>query len=80
MLDTATLAPFEVPVDVRLHGKAGTVALTVVAVAECPAGHRFLESVGDVADVEEVTRRQARWAEEHADSCEAVDVRQPAAA
>lgn len=70
----------EIPVDVRLEGERGTVAMAVVAVGQCPAGHRFLESVGDVADIEAVAGRQARWAEQHAANCAPVGAQQPVAA
>lgn len=73
-------ASIEVPVDVRLQGEAGAVALALVAVGQCPAGHRFLESVPDVGDMEAVAGRQARWAEQHAASCAGADVEQPIAA
>lgn len=62
-------APIAVPVGARFTGERGTVELAVVAVSQCPAGHLFLEEIPDVSDALDVAGRQARWAEQHGDSC-----------
>jgi hypothetical protein len=62
-------APVELPVGARLVGERSTVSLSVVAVARCPHGHTLVEEIPDASDTEAVTLRQARWAEDHADTC-----------
>ncbi|MET9550548.1 hypothetical protein ABZY36_35385 [Streptomyces sp. NPDC006627] len=61
--------PVEVPVGARLTGERSTVSLSVVAVARCSHGHMLVEEIPDASDTEAVTLRQARWAEEHAETC-----------